>query len=69
MLADERYRHDQQEAQKIWRENNPDYWKEYRANNDRYTEQNRLRQRQRNRTRRALSAGRVSWGAIAKWTR
>jgi hypothetical protein len=66
MAADERYRHDQKEAQKIWRENNPDYWKKYRSKNDRYTEENRLRQRQRNRTRRGLSAGRVQLNGIAK---
>lgn len=66
MAEDEEYRRDQKEAQKIWREKNPDYWKKYRSENDRYAEENRLRQRQRNRTKRALTTGRVKLDEIAK---
>jgi len=66
MAEDAEYRRDQKEAQKIWRENNPHYWKKYRSENERYTEENRLRQRQRNRTQRALSTGRAKVGEVAK---
>lgn len=30
LAKDEKYRADQKEAQKLWRENNPDYWRKYR---------------------------------------
>jgi len=66
IAEDEGYCQDQKEAQKIWRENNPDYWKKYRSENDQYVERNRVLQRQRNRTRRALSTGQAKFGEIAK---
>lgn len=36
-------------AQKNWRENNPDYWREYRSTHPEYAERNRMLQRDRNR--------------------
>lgn len=52
----ETYRKDQKEAQEVWLNNNPDYWKNYRCKNSKYTEHNRKKQRKRNQVRRAKSA-------------
>ncbi|MBL0702193.1 MAG: hypothetical protein JJV91_01795 [Desulfosarcina sp.] len=51
---DETYRKDQKTAQEDWLKNNPDYWKDYRRKNLKYTERNRKKQRKRN--QRAKSA-------------
>jgi len=48
MKNDEIYRKDQKEAQKIWLDNNPDYWKKYRRKNLKYAENNRKKQNKRN---------------------
>ena len=42
------YKKDQNEAKKLWNENNSDYWKQYRAQNLEYTNRNRLKQKTRN---------------------
>ena len=50
MYEDEEYREDQEDAKKLWRNNNSDYWKKYRKKNTKYTENNREKQKQRNRS-------------------
>jgi hypothetical protein len=52
LKADQTYREDQRSAQQDWHANNPDYWKQYRQKNKRYTETNRRKQRYRNARRR-----------------
>ena len=48
-LSDEiEYRENRQNAQKQWRENNPDYWCNYRRTHRKYVKRNRERQRERN---------------------
>ena len=56
MLNDADYRQDQKNAQEDWKNNNPDYWKNYRRDHEQYTEQNREQQRRRNQAKRAISA-------------
>lgn len=56
MKNDEAYRQDQKTAQEDWIKNNPDYWKNYRSNNEEYTDRNREQQRRRNRIKRVDSA-------------
>jgi hypothetical protein len=52
-LADDAvYRQICADSRNNWRENNPDYQKQYRAKNQSYCEQNRQKQRERNRKRR-----------------
>ena len=51
LANDEQYRSDQQEAQKLWRENNPDYWRNYRDRRPDYRDRNRLLQKVRDRRR------------------
>lgn len=63
---DETYRKDQKEAQEIWLNNNPDYWKDYRRKNLKYTERNRKKQRKRNQIQRAESATEPISKPIAK---
>lgn len=63
---DETYRKDQKEAQEIWLNNNPDYWKDYRRKNLKYTERNRKKQRKRNQIQRAESATKPISKPIAK---
>ena len=63
---DETYRKDQKEAQEIWLNNNPDYWKKYRRKNSKYTEHNRKKQRKRNQIKRAESAAEPISKPIAK---
>jgi hypothetical protein len=48
MKSDPAYREDQKSAQQDWCDNNPDYWKQYRKKNERYTDANREKQRYRN---------------------
>jgi hypothetical protein len=61
LAGDPDYRANQAEAQRQWRSRNRSYWREYRMRNPAYTEANRIRQRERNRRRRAEVG-------IAKWT-
>ena len=55
LAGDPDYRANQAEAQRQWRSRNRGYWREYRRRNPAYTEANRIRQRERNRRRRAGS--------------
>lgn len=63
---DETYRKDQKEAQEVWLNNNPDYWKDYRRKNLKYTEDNRKKQRKRNQIQRAESVTESISKPIAK---
>jgi len=63
---DATYRNDQKEAQEVWLNNNPDYWKDYRRKNSKYTESNRKKQRKRNQIQRAESATEPISKPIAK---
>jgi hypothetical protein len=47
------YRDQCAESRKVWRENNPNYQRQYRADHPASVEQNRRKQRERNRIRRA----------------
>lgn len=49
------YQDNQESAQKAWRKRHPEYWQEYRQRNPVSTEENRLKQRERNRAQRKLS--------------
>lgn len=60
------YRNDQKDAQKLWLEKNPGYWKDYREKNSQYAERNRQKQRERNRSSRAQTDREPSSGPIAK---
>lgn len=53
MAADSDYRGNQAAAHREWCSNNKGYWKEYRKRNPDYAERNRIRQRERNRLKRA----------------
>jgi len=60
------YRNDQKAAQQDWKNNNPDYWKNYRRDNKTYTDRNREQQRERNRLRKAKFASDQQLAPIAK---
>ncbi len=49
---DAAYRANQLDANKKWRERNPDYWRDYRKRHPEYVARNRKLQRERNRRRR-----------------
>lgn len=66
MLNDADYRQDQKTAQEDWKNNNPDYWKNYRRKNKKYTDRNREQQRRRNQTKRATSTPVITSEPIAK---
>ena len=66
MAEDEVYCNDQKDAQKLWRENNPGYWKKYRENNPEYTKRNREKQRERNRSLRAKASRKPDRQPVAK---
>ena len=55
MASDPDYKANQRNAQKVWRDANPDYHKKYRKKNDAYTQKNRTRQAERNKNRRVPS--------------
>jgi hypothetical protein len=55
LAKDPDYRANQADAQRQWRSRNRGYWREYRSKHPAYTEANRIRQRERNRSRRAGS--------------
>lgn len=52
MRTDQEYRTSQQEGQRLWQQNNPDYWQRYRSNNSDYRHRNRLLQKVRDSRRR-----------------
>jgi hypothetical protein len=52
LAEDPTYRQTCADSRKNWRENNPDYQRQYRRNNEAACERNRLKQRERNRKRR-----------------
>lgn len=54
MASDPDYKANQRDAQKVWRDANPDYYKEYRKKNDalRIHQKSRTRQADRNKNRR-----------------
>jgi len=54
LLTDPDYRANQYDAQKRWRDQNKDYWKQYRASHPTYVERNRALQRERNHKRRGV---------------
>lgn len=66
MHNDADYRQDQKNVQEDWKNNNPDYWKNYRRDHEQYTDGNREQQRRRNRAKRANSAPDMESGLIAK---
>ncbi len=49
--TDPDYKNDQRLSREKWAQNNPDYWKNYRARNPEKTERNRILQTLRNRRR------------------
>lgn len=50
MNTDQEYRDEQREAQRLWQQNNPDYWKHYQRNRQNCSEHDRQLQRQRDKT-------------------
>ena len=71
MKNDADYRQDQKNAQEDWKNNNPDYWKNYRIDHEQYTDRNRDQQRRRNLNKRTKSAPANKSEPIAKmdvWT-
>lgn len=66
MKNDANYRKDQKVAQEDWKNNNPDYWQNYRHRNKKYTDRNREQQRRRNQVKRATSAPAIKSDPIAK---
>lgn len=54
LLTDADYRANQYDAQKRWRDQNKDYWKEYRSSHPKYVARNRILQRERNHKRRGV---------------
>ena len=52
MASDPDYKANQRNAQKVWRDANPDYYKKYRKKNNACTQKNRTRQAERNKNRR-----------------
>ena len=63
---DQTYRQDQKEAQKIWLNKRPGYWKRYRASHPEYTQRNRKKQKDRNRSVKVHTAAKSSFREIAK---
>lgn len=49
LRRDEAYRLNQADAQRLWRQKNPGYWRAYRQRSPAYTQRNREQQRERNR--------------------
>jgi len=52
MSSDPDYRENQKNAQIKWRENNPDYWRKYRREHEKYLQRNRILQKKRDAKRR-----------------
>ena len=59
IASDPDYRANQGDCQKRWREQNPDYWRQYRMSHPLYVERNRLLQRKRDRKRRLDSLAKM----------
>lgn len=55
MASDPEYQANQKDCWKAWLERNPNYWKNYRSNHPKVAEHNRLKQRERNRSRREIA--------------
>jgi hypothetical protein len=53
MATDPDYQDNQKAAQAKWRAANPDYWRNYRQQHEKYCERNRLLQKKRDANRRA----------------
>jgi len=66
MKNDANYRQDQENAQEDWKNNNPDFWKNYRRDHAEYADRNRKQQRRRNQSRNAKSAAGKKSEPIAK---
>jgi hypothetical protein len=49
LKTDTTYRENQADAQALWKDKNPGYWKNYRATHPEYVERNRIKQQQRRR--------------------
>jgi len=56
LRRDEAYRLNQVDAQRLWRQRNPGYWRQYRERSPAYTQRNREKQRERNRRLRSQRA-------------
>lgn len=52
VASDPEYQEARKDAQKRWKDKNPDYWKDYRSRHSAYTKNNREQQRIRNQKRR-----------------
>ena len=52
LASDSEYQEARKDAQKRWKDKNPDYWKDYRSRHSSYTRKNREEQRIRNQKRR-----------------
>lgn len=59
MRSDPDYRANQQDCQKRWRKQNPDYWRQYRMEHPQYVERNRLLQRKRDKKRRVQNLAKM----------
>jgi hypothetical protein len=60
LKTDGEYRENQAAAQKEWREKNPGYWRDYRARHPAYVEENRRKQVERNRKKRATELAKIA---------
>lgn len=56
MASDSAYRENQRQANKEWLKNNPRYWDQYRQNRPEYTQQNRVKSKERMRIRRQVAS-------------
>lgn len=56
MNTDQEYRSDQREAQQLWQQNNPDYWKHYRHNKQNHYQRNRQLQEKRDKADRKCNS-------------
>lgn len=66
LRRDPAYRDNQIDSQKRWMQNNPDYWRDYRAGHPDYVERNRCLQTGRDRLKRDLNAMTRTGAVLAK---
>ena len=66
MANDEDYQKNQADCQARWSAKNPDYWKKYRDKNPEYTQRNREKQRQRDRSKSGSKANTSIFRNLAK---
>ena len=59
------YRENQQDAQRAWRDRNPEYSRNYRTNNPHYTEKNRQQQRSKTNVKSELNLAKMD---VSIWT-